>query len=346
MSRNVIEMNQTIFTRFDEVCSANGFNLKNKNKPRYIASSTIDKNFSANAELNNVFFQHTERQAFVFRHDGHLYFGFVGFRFLDELNEYLEFQKIDLTPGMLTFLAHTKCIPHLPSEELLRDVLDIGFMGGPDAYEGHDFQQVSRLFPSINIFESQNFDLANVSASIFKFCLIEKQRDMSLLNDSLAERIVEILDLEIEELPHETMARSLFDADPGSFFLALYRCIEALYSAKVCKNIASEFDFKGDWKEVSILLERQLSWRPNEKGSLENLFSSLDEETLSNIIGAISTEQVAITASSAATRVYNLRNNLVHFRPATQTLADTKDIKWTELFDGLLKAIRQIYQNI
>jgi len=251
-----------------------------------------------------------------------------------------------LTPGMLTFLAHTKCIPHLPYEELIRDVLDIGFIGGSDVYEGHDFQQISKLFPNINIFESKSFDLADISASIFKFCLMEKQRDMSLLNDSLAKRIVEILDLEIEGLPHETMARSLFDADPGSFFLALYRCIEAIYSVNICKNIASELNFNGDWEKVSIVLEKQLSWRPNEEDSLKNLFTNLDEETLRIIIDAISREAVAITASSAAKRVYNLRNNLVHFRPATQTLADTQNVKWVELFDGLLKAIRQIYQNI
>src|SRR5437868_13171482 len=54
------------------------------------------------------------------------------------------------------------------------------------------------------------------------------------------------------------LCRSLFDADPAALFLALYRCLEALYAYSASTKLIGEFGLDRSWTEVAVALEKQL----------------------------------------------------------------------------------------
>ena len=181
---------------------------------------------------------------------------------------------------------------------------------------------------------------------MMRFCLLERQGDPSTINESVTREIEELVKLDIEALPIETISRSLFDADPGSLFLALYRCFEAIYSVRACKKLGHSLGLSKPWQEISRSLEEDLSWRPREQSSLATLLAPVTPGTLDAIFKAIGSDGAVPTNDKVASAVYDLRNQLVHFRPGMQLKSMKSDLNWSDLYIGMIAALRETYLAI
>jgi hypothetical protein len=156
-------------------------------------------------------------------------------------------------------------------------------------------------------------------------------------------------DLDAERIPYRVLCRSIFDGDISSFFLAQYRCLEALYAYSSAKDLITALGLKQSWDEVATVLEDKLGWHPREEDSHTRLLSfasDLDLKLVFNATGRdAAVEDDANLTSRTAKRVYGLRNSIVHYRPAQHNLR-TEVIDWISVCKAMAGIIIDVYHGV
>lgn len=156
-------------------------------------------------------------------------------------------------------------------------------------------------------------------------------------------------DLDGERIPYRVLCRSIFDGDPSSFFLAQYRCLEALYAYSSAQGLIRALSLNKSWGEVATVLEEELGWHPQEQGSLAKILSFAAEVDLRSIFEA--TTQFATVmedmnlATMAAKKIYGLRNSIVHYRPA-QHRTPTDRVDWVLLCTAIAGIVVDVYNAV
>ena len=134
--------------------------------------------------------------------------------------------------------------------------------------------------------------------------------------------------------------------DPAALFLALYRCLEALYAHGQSHELMTIIGLKQDWVEMAETLERTLGWYPREEPSLKKMFTKARAEDLRSIAAAlkVSIPEGAKEASFVANSIYHLRNALVHYRPFHRKIS-TKAVNWNRLCEAMTRLVQHIHQE-
>ena len=346
MTRNVIEMNIRIFSRLDYHCENLQRRLRTAGKKRHIKSNKQDDIFSAEAELLGKFFPESERQVIVLKHRSKVFYCLVGFRFLASVPTLDHFIQTENNAGLMTVLCDLGGLRPQAFGEDLNEIIDVGHMDDGLGYEGHLFTQLQTIYSPVTVYEADQAEDLKSEIQVIRFCLLEKQGDPSTIDGTAPREIERLIKLDIEALPIATISRSLFDADPGSLFLALYRCFEAIYSVRACKKLGNSLGLSKTWQEISKSLEVDLSWRPRELPSLSTLLAPVKPDTLAEILQAIGLNEVEPTNEKVASAIYDLRNRLVHFRPGMQLDSPNSVLNWSGLYKGMIAALEETYLAI
>ena len=215
--------------------------------------------------------------------------------------------------------------------------------GETDGYKGHDHTEIEKLFPTIRLF-SPDRELANPWNAFFKLCLEEQSLSIDSFENDLFRTLQSLADLDPNLLPYRVMCRSIFDGDPSSFFLALYRCMESLYSFSSAREMGRRFDLEIDWQEIAATIEEVTGWYPREESSLEALLRLASPADLEKFILAVGAEipQGQPLSTKAAKELYGLRNAVVHYRPAHQA-RDLDQVDWEKICIPLVGLILDVY---
>ena len=130
--------------------------------------------------------------------------------------------------------------------------------------------------------------------------------------------------------------------------MALYRSLEALYSFRAASRLALKLNLVTDWNELAATLEDELGWWPREEASLVALFQTADKADLERVLNSFDPGIVGPDTnvpSTAAKRVYKLRNSLVHHRPAHQ-LDNPEPNEWSGLCVGMAGILFNVYDAV
>jgi hypothetical protein len=258
-------------------------------------------------------------------------------------------KEISVDPAFLTVLLYELGPRPRATVAEIRNVVEATDLIAESSYAGHDFEAVSALFPPVRVFELPAIPNDATWKIFFKICVEECGYSDSWIEAELSETLQSISDLDPDKIPYRVLCRSIFDGDPTSFFLALYRCLEALYAFASAQKVVSALQLKQPWSEVAAVLENELGWYPREEGSLENLLRMAGVTELKAVCGLLSEidagddEQVA--ANRAARCIYRLRNSIVHFRPA-QHAVDFGKIDWNRLCLHMAVIVLFIYAEV
>ncbi len=136
-------------------------------------------------------------------------------------------------------------------------------------YSGHDFSTIAPLFPEVRVFEITGRGRDETWNVFFHSCIDECETGASWIDRELATTLRALCELDSRRIPYKVLCRSVFDDDKSSFFLAQYRCLEALYAYSSAVSLAKSFDIRSSWGEIATVLEETLGWHPREEGSLE-----------------------------------------------------------------------------
>lgn len=248
----------------------------------------------------------------------------------------------EVGPGHLTAILSDMPVPVIAPPYKVKEYIDFQHKA-THGYDGHDHNYIRELFPEVRVFLSGS-DISNAWGSFFKFCLGERSSGVMAFDSDLIDSLSALADLDPNLLPYRVMCRSIFDVDPSSFFLALYRCLESLYSYSSAQELGRRLQLDKGWKEIASTLEEVTGWYPREESSLESLLrraSPSDLERFVIAVGGRLTEGQSPSAK-AAKEIYALRNAVVHYRPAHQ-YQDLERINWSSICVPLVGLILDVY---
>lgn len=340
-SRNMVEANQKIFRRLDEFCAGRDQQLTHQGKQRYISTTEADKAFLKTAVLMDVLTLSRTTKIARFLFEGQDVLVTAGLDLPDELQSFFSEQ---ITAGHLTtFVAESSLHPRASAPEV-RNVVDIGFRG-EENYTGVELAEMSSLYAPLRAFSRERTD--DSSYRFFFMLCLHDERVNEWMDSELISELIRLANINPVSLPYRTLCRSIFDMDSGALFLALYRCLEALYAFSYTSPLRQALSIETPWDELARLLERNLGWWPREEPSLAALLAKADTPTLEALI-SLFPEGIPADgdrADQATKRIYSLRNSLVHYRPA-HAESDHDAYDWNKLSIAMVGLVLHIYQAV
>jgi hypothetical protein len=189
--------------------------------------------------------------------------------------------------------------------------------------------------------------LIDESFKVFFLICLSGRRPEQWIDEKLAQVLNSVSQLSAASIPYETLCRSILDMDQSALFLALYRCLEALYALTLTQKLMIAVKISKPWAEMAQTLEETLGWYPREEPSLEALLDRAEPEHLQAVMAALG-ETIPDNARSAqcvARRVYQLRNALVHYRPFHRKFS-FKGVDWNRLCEAMVSLVFHVYDQV
>jgi hypothetical protein len=225
MSRNMIAANEAVFSLLDQYSIRAGQRLANHGTVRWIATDATDKEILKNFELTQGFRISPSRA--IGRFDRHPDVIFLTFGFSEGFHS-SNFPALEVGAGLLTAgLCELRPQPVASLLEII-NIVEASDKATP-GYTGHDASDIASLFPRAAAFIGINLSLSESWRTIFHLCLCEASCNDSWIEGQLAKDLDLLFSLDLLEVPYQILSRALFDVDPASLFLALYRALEFLY---------------------------------------------------------------------------------------------------------------------
>lgn len=345
MSRHMKTANAEIFSALDHYCASHNLELKNAGTPRWIASNSQDRSFLLYAKLEVILNFGQVKRISVFSHGDFHYIISIGF---EEYVGYPGIDRIDLNAAIVTVaLSELRPRPSAGAFQV-KDIVEFSDKITDVNYSGHDPEDISEIFPKITAYRSADDCIGLAFKVFFRFCLNECLFSHSWIESKLANSLDALCELDENRIPYKILCRSVFDGDQGTLFLALYRCMEALYSFSSAKLLRDELSSTKSWTDIAVALEDKLGWRPKEDGSLADLLkfaSEVDARAISNLINICPRADANNVFADAAIKIYWLRNSLVHYRPVHSKI-DLDKLDWNEICSAMAGIVHNIYYGI
>lgn len=344
-TRNMIAANLSIFAFLDEYCLTRGTVIPNAGSDRYISSTVgVDRARLKTADLiSQISFTSSLRIA-RFDVGTDAFFCTVGFDLPDEVGFAV---SEDVEGGMATLIL-SELLPSSNADPLeISNIIGGGGQRGVPGYAGHDPDLILSLFPTLRCFSVEALSVDETYRNFFSFCLEDTRHSDLWMDSELRNTLALIAELSPVAIPYQTLCRSVFDTDPGNVFLALYRCLEALYAYSQTSKLIARLGVELSWTAMAQTLEQTLAWRPREEPSLEILLRNAVKEDLCSALTAIGAPLPAQAdpVLYATKKIYALRNSLVHYRPFHHSF-DGAAVDWNRLCRAMAGMVLDVYHFI
>lgn len=336
--------NSAVFERLAKFAGERDNPIPNPQAARWVhANSHADSVLKTAILHQSMSFGRFRHLAWLEVEDQH-YVASVGFDC--EVNDPSLAQLDDIQGFDLCLLSELPVQPRVSAIEVY-DVVAANSRNDDPAYPGHDNESVTGLFPTIRVYLST----APVSdelvwPSFLNICAEESRHGGSWIEEALASSLETLAKAYIERLPYQELCRSVLDLDPRSLFMSLYRCIEATYAHDQATKLKDHLTLDHSWNEIAAALENAMSWRPLEATSLNAVLNFAQEDDLREVCACLEVPLKENTnlASAAGKAIYQLRNRIVHYRPALVPLNfETTD--WNRLCIVLLSIAADVFTS-
>lgn len=153
--------------------------------------------------------------------------------------------------------------------------------------------------------------------------------------------------IEVDLFPYELILRAIVERKWDNAFLEIYRCIEFLLPFPKINELKNKLKLDSHCSEISEVIEDVLGWRPTEEGALQGLFKDLPPNLLIDFEISFNTElsEKKFDNKKAASLVYKLRNDCVHFRPIQRASSLRSSVKWKTLLHTMLHTANFCYND-
>lgn len=345
MSRNMVDVNQAIFAGLDNHCASQELSLKNAGTPRWIESRSHDRRFIKSAKLIDRVSMGPSRAILRFDLDGSTYFACQGLSQQIEISGVLFLEPEAGQAATLIYEARPRPISDL---SIIRQFVEFSDKQSDPSYLGHPAQGLLTVFPQLSIGKFSELNIEETWRHFFLISLCEVDGS-SWISDDLIQTLKAVCELDPSKIPYKTLCRSIFDTDPSALFLALYRCIEALYAYDSAKRVGKSLKLDTHWSDIAVVLEDEIGWHPREEGSLEKLMLLAEKHDLTGACVTLGDteppEEQGALARRAAKQIYKTRNSLVHYRPSHHKV-DISKTDWGSVCSFMSGIVLSIYFSV
>lgn len=342
MTRSMIDANKAVFQGIDSFCRQRGVHLRNAGTPRWITSDHSGREFLMHADVLEILALSPRRKVATISWNGNNYLACTGF---DAQSCGEDFPEIDIDGGHLTLALAAMQISPTATPDEVRNVIEVSDGASDADYPGHDQHYIASLFPPFRLLHNSE-GLPSWNA-MFRLALSECEIVSPWMSGELATILKLVSELDQGKIPYKVLCRSVHDVDPSSFFLAEYRCLEALFAFDSASKLAAALPTDVGWEKVAATLEDALGWHPREDGSLTALLSQALESDLRQVAKAINKYPVRDddVSLSASRNIYWLRNSMVHYRPSQHEVV-IEDYDWNVICMHMASIILDIYNCV
>ncbi|CAN5577102.1 hypothetical protein BH11ACT6_BH11ACT6_12000 [soil metagenome] len=344
----MIEANAYVFATLESYCSAHGDPVDQPGAPRYIHGDSTARRYLKYLGVGPILRFGYHRSLANFHLESEHFIALTGFEFEPSFQQEPAFRlltPIPLDPGIAVCTLFAARPRPTASASTIKNIVDV-FSGLETNYRGHRIDDVVTLFPSIQLFRcTQPLDEDACWRIFLMLSADECQKSGSWIESELAEVIVALADLEIPFLPYEALCRSMFDYDPRSLFMALYRCIEATYAYESCRKLVNRLSIGTAWHDLAAALESEVGWHPREAASLNIVLQYAHQNDLADICSLLNTKPGDNLADSAGRAIYKTRNSFVHFRPGNKPPSDLDSMDWNKLCRLLAQIVFSVFSR-
>lgn len=261
-----------------------------------------------------------------------------------------EFERVSVNSGMFTAIVSELEVPLLRSVDLAQQLHEYVFYPLEGEVGLLDIEVVKRFFESIDVFRiepasglalDKEFGLRAAIAAILG---APKARPLEWPATSL-ERLSYMIRDPDEQAPFHLLLRAITETREDSAFLAVYRCIEQLFPIPAIAELSAALGLSNPALQVAATIEQHLGWRRREDDAIARLFGELDAPLIDRLLQIVDVVPGEENRSKpAAKRVYELRNQCVHYRPVHGTTNGRQQFdSWLALSDLLLEVIQYLY---
>lgn len=338
----MIEANSQLFHLLDDYCSRRGDPVRYKDRIRYVYSNNEDKHDLQNTQIARVIkFGRHRALSLLTTGEGENLVATIGFEF-DLDNPELEFTET--SSGMKVALI-SEINPHpTASTANVRNIVEADDKSNP-TYSGHHIDDIETLFPPIQTWRARDLsDDDSVWQVFLMVCVSECRLGGSWIDDDLARDLTTLAQLNVPSLPYHALCQSIFDLDPRSLYMALYRCIEATYAYDSCRQLVANLSLKEDWQSVARALASTVSWHPQESNSLQASLRYAIDEDLKDLCASLRANEGNNLRASTSKAIYDLRNQIVHYRPWQETIS-IDDLDWNRICLYLARIVLSVFDQ-
>lgn len=339
MTRDMIAYNGRLFSKLEQYCTSRGEPILHPGEARYIRTNDEEKRLLKGLRQGLLLKFGRHRSLLHLHIDDEHYIGMLGFEFEPIISNV---ELIDGNAGFLMCVLLECAASPIVSAPNVRNIVEFGKMRDP-GYQGHSYEAVESLFPQVQVVRAgRSLDNDSIWLIFLMICSEECMRGGSWIEEELAKSIVALADLSIPRMPYAALCRSIFDADPRSLFMALYRCVEATYSHQSSRKLIKRLSLDIPWHSMAEALEDEIGWHPQEAASLNLVLRNTSDEDLAAICGCLRVDVGKDVQVSAGRAIYTLRNSIVHFRPGTKEIP-IDEIDWNQLCCLMINVVFDVF---
>jgi hypothetical protein len=340
MARNMIDANAALFDYLEGHCARRGEPVPSAGAVRWVHGDLAAEDWLKHLEVKLKLRFGRRRSLTWLSHHGADFVCLVGFEFEPGLTQ---IQPHPTNAGVsVCVLSELQPLPVATPAEI-RNIIEVGSQGEP-GYVGHDYTAVETLFPPIRFFATYPVDEEAASRLFLMLSVDECRSGESWIDNPLAGDLATLADLNVSHFPYDAVCRSIFDWDPRSLYMALYRCLEATYAYESCRKLVASLGLATDWYSLAATLDAEVGWHPQEASSLNLVLQHALEDDLRAVCDCLSVAEGTDLRVSAGRAIYRLRNRIVHYAAQAGGL-DLGDADWNELCRRMVGIVFHVFSQ-
>jgi hypothetical protein len=337
----MIDANTALFGHLESHCARRGEPIPTAGAVRWVQGNVAAQDWLQHLQLKLRLRFGRRRSLSWLSYHGSDFLCLTGFEFDPKL------AQIEQTPTnagvSVCVLSELQPLPTATPAEI-RNVVEVGSRDEPN-YEGHDYTAVERLFPSVRLFSTVGSLDEEAASRLFLMVSVDECRNgESWIDDPLADDLLTFADLNVRHFPYDAVCRSIFDWDPRSLYMALYRCLEATYAYESCRNLVASLALTHDWYELAAALDEEVGWHPQEAASLNLVLQYALEDDLRAVCDCLRVADGADLSVRAGRAIYRLRNRIVHYTARVEDLG-LGDAEWNELCRRMVSIVLHVFSR-
>jgi hypothetical protein len=155
------------------------------------------------------------------------------------------------------------------------------------------------------------------------------------------------------EPPFHLLIRALTENRNDAAFLSLYRCIEQLFPFPKIERLRSEMSISMTSLQISQVIEAILGWRNREDIAITELFEFVDATCTSQLALCMGIDENPVATGDqngnlgrrVARRLYDIRNQSVHYRPIHRSEDAVTAENWIFLLEHVSSCVGDMYRH-